>query len=147
MSLHSFFFFLNIIDANRFATIIILVTFNQVSLSFSLSLFSQKTRDESLAFSSFDTVCVCTFEIYSIYHTYKVVTLYCNLSSLHWLFKTISRLYTRGLLLCKTMFPFNQFVAAQYRYSKFGRYFVFFLSICASMNCDWHFFFHRTWRS
>jgi hypothetical protein len=29
------------------------------------------------------------------------------------------------------MFPFNQFVAAQYRYSKFGRYSVFFIPLCS----------------
>ena len=42
---------------------------------------------------------------------------------------THTRLSTRGLLLCKTMFPFNQFVAAQYRYSKFGRYSTHALSL------------------
>ena len=62
-----------------------------------------------------------------------------SFSSLHWLLKTVSRLCKRDLLLCETMFPFNQLVAAQYRYSKFGRCSVFFpLSILASL-C---FFFH-----
>lgn len=51
--------------------------------------------------------------------------------------QSLSRLCTRGLLLCETMFPFNQFVAAQYRYSKFGRCSVFFpLSIFASVSCS-----------
>jgi hypothetical protein len=48
MSLRSF-FSSTITDANRFATMIIVVAFNQLSF-FSLSS-SQKSRDESLAFS------------------------------------------------------------------------------------------------
>ena len=43
-------------------------------------------------------------------------------------------LSTRGLLLCQTMFPFNQFVAAQYRYSKFGRYSAHALSLSLSSS-------------
>jgi hypothetical protein len=45
------FFFSNITDANRFAAMTIVVAFNQIFF-FSLS---EKTRDESLAFFSFDT--------------------------------------------------------------------------------------------
>ena len=69
---------------------------------------------------------------YSIYHRSTGVTLYCHSVFLHWLRKILSRSLsrsrrrTRGLLPDKTMFPFNQFVAAQYRYSKFGRYSLYF---------------------
>ena len=69
-----FFFPENIIDAYRFGTIVILVSFNQVSLSlvsfFLPVFFSLATRDESLAFL-FIRHSVCSKK-YSIYHhTYR----------------------------------------------------------------------------
>ena len=68
------FFSENLIDAYRFGTVVILVSFNQVSLSFVsfflLVFLSLTTRDESLAFL-FIRHSVCSKK-YSIYHrTYR----------------------------------------------------------------------------
>jgi hypothetical protein len=69
ISFEFFFSSENIIDAYRFGTIVILVSFNQVSLSL-VSFFSRATRDESLAFL-FIRHSVRS-EKYSIYHhTYR----------------------------------------------------------------------------
>ena len=92
---------------------IIVVVFNQVII---LSLKEFETSHCSLLLLLF------FFHLTSI-ETSKAVTLYCNLFPSLILQDYLFLVHKRLVTTQETMFPFNQFVAAQYRYSKFGRYF------------------------